>query len=118
MEIRTRTSGNTPVLDLNGKLVLGPATMKLREAVRETAEKNTGKIVLNLQNVTIIDSCGLGELVSSYSHVQSRAGKLVLLNPQNRIMSLLILTKLETVFDIYKDEAAAIADSRQNKMHA
>ena len=115
MEITTRINRDFPVLDLNGKLILGPATMKLRNAVREAAAKKSEKIVLNLRGVTHIDSCGLGELVSSYSHVKSQGGNVVLLSPQDRIMSLLILTKLETVFDIFKDEQSAIADPKQNK---
>ena len=116
MEITTRNNGDCIVLDLSGKLVLGPATMKLRNTVREAAKNNPRKIVLNLRKVTYIDSCGLGELVSSYSHVSSQGGNLVLFDPPDRIMSLLILTKLETVFEIFKDEQSAIADSRQNQM--
>ncbi len=115
MKITTRASGNCTILELDGKLVLGPETMELRNAVREAAKNNSRKIVLNLRKVTYIDSCGLGELVSSYSHVRSQGGNLVLLDPPDRIMSLLILTKLETVFEIFKDEQSAIADSKQNK---
>lgn len=110
MEITTRTNGNCAVLDLDGKLVLGPATMELRNAVREAVKDNPDRIVLNLRKVTYTDSCGIGELVSSYSHVRKQGGSLVLLDPPRRIMSLLLLTKLETVFEIFEDETKAITD--------
>ena len=109
MEITTRTNRGCAVLDLDGKLVLGPATMLLRHAVREAARDNPDRIVLNLNKVTYTDSCGIGELVSSYSHVKKQGGHLVLLDPPRRIMSLLLLTKLETVFEIFEDEEKAVA---------
>ncbi len=118
MEITSRISGNCPVLDLNGRLFLGAATKKLRHTVRELTKKNQGKIVLNMKNVNKIDSCGLGELVHCYSHAKSHGQKLVLLNPQDRTMRLLLLTKLETVFDIFNDESLAVADSSQKPVAA
>jgi anti-sigma B factor antagonist len=113
MEITNRTSGDCPVLDLNGRLYLGPATNKLRGAVRELSKKNQGKIVVNMRNVKGLDTAGLGELVDSRSHAKSLGQDLVLLNPQERSMRLLLLTKMETVFDIYHDEALAVANSGQ-----
>jgi len=118
MEITTRTSGDCPVLDLNGELLLGPATMKLRKTFREVAKTSKAKIVMNLQNVTCMDTPGLGELVSCLSHARSLGLSLVLLNPQERTMNLLIVTKLRTVFDIFHNEALAVADSRQDSVVA
>ena len=113
MEITSRTSGGCPVLDLNGRLLLGPATKKLRDTVREVAKKNQQKIVLDMSKVTQIDSCGLGELVSCRSHVRNLGKDFVLLNPQDRTIRLLLLTKLETVFDIFHDEALAVNSSQK-----
>jgi len=118
MEITCRTSGDCLILDLKGQLVLGPATKKLRSTVREVGKRNQEKIVVNMRNITNIDSCGLGELVSCYSHVKSLGHNLVLLNPQERTIRLLLLTKLETVFDIFHNEALALADSRQKAVPA
>jgi len=115
VEITTRTKGGCTVLDLNGKLVLGPATRELRDRVREAAKKDPNRIILNLREVNYADSCGIGELVSSYSHVKSQGGKLVLLDPPSRVMSLLLLTKLETVFEIFEDEQTAIMDFRKSQ---
>jgi anti-sigma B factor antagonist len=118
MEITSRSCGSCLILDLNGKLVLGPATQKLRNTVREEVKKNYERIVLNLRNVTSIDSCGLGELVSSYTHAQSFGQHLVLLNPQDKILRLLIIAKLEAVFDIFHGEAFAIAGSNRSAVPA
>jgi anti-sigma B factor antagonist len=115
MEITTRASGSCQILDLNGKLVLGPATMKLRNAFHEAVEKNPGKIVLNMKNVPYVDTCGLGELINCYSDAKNFGCKLVLLKPNYKTMHLLILTKLETIFQIYQNEAWVFADSRLNR---
>jgi anti-sigma B factor antagonist len=118
MEITARTNSDFPVLDLNGRLYLGPATKILRDTVYEIIKQNPGKIVLNMRNVTHIDSCGLGELISCYSHAKSLGQNLVLLNPQDKTMRLLVLTKLETIFDIFYDEVSAVADSKQKAVPA
>jgi anti-sigma B factor antagonist len=113
MEITSRTCGDSLVLDLKGQLVLGPATKKLRNTIREQVKKYPGRVVLNMQNVTHLDSCGVGELVGCYTHAKSHGIDLVLLNPRERTIRLLLLTKLEIVFDIFHDEALAVADSSQ-----
>lgn len=118
MEIKVRTIGNCQILDLYGQLVLGAATMKLRTTVHEAAKTNHGRIVVNLGKVAYMDTPGLGELVGNYSHVKKLGRKLVLLNPQDKTMSLLIRTKLEAVFDIFHDEASAVSDSRPNAVPA
>jgi len=118
MEITIRTSDDCTVLVLNGRLFLGPATKILRDTVREVVKKNHGKIVLDMSKVTHIDSCGLGELVSCRTHVKNLGRDFVLLNPQEKTIRLLLLTKLETVFNIFHDEAQAVANSRQEAVPA
>ena len=118
MEITIRNSGDCLVLDLKGELVLGPATEKLRNTIRDETKENPGRIVLNMQNVTYVDSCGVGELVRCRTHVKNHGHDMVLLNPQERTIKLLLLTKLETVFDIFHDEALAVAGSMLNRVPA
>ena len=115
MEITARSNGGYPILDLAGKLTFGPATMKLRNSIRDAGESNPRRIALNLRDVTYIDSCGLGELVSSSYHIKNRGGNLVLFNVPDRVMSLMILTRIETAFDVFKDEVSAIADAQPEK---
>ena len=118
MDITIRTSGDCTVLDLNGYLVLGSATMKLRKAVHETVKKYPGRILVNLKNVLYIDIPGLGELVGCYSHAKRHGRKLVLLHPQDKTIKLLVRTRLLTVFDVFYDEALAVADSMQDTVPA
>jgi anti-sigma B factor antagonist len=109
MNISSRTVGSCVVLDCSGKITLGPDTVTLRNAVREAAKNSPKRVVLNLAEVSYIDSAGIGELVSGYTHLQSQGGALVLLNLTKKSHDLLVVTKLHTVFDVFKDEKAALA---------
>jgi anti-sigma B factor antagonist len=81
----------------------------LRELVREQLGKGTKHLLLNLADVTYIDSSGIGELVSGFTTVSNQGGKLKLLNLTKKVHDLLQITKLYTVFDVYDDEAKAIS---------
>jgi anti-sigma B factor antagonist len=70
--------------------------------------KNQKKILLNLGDVSYIDSSGIGELVSGFTTVTNSGGQLKLLNLNKRVKDLLQITKLYTVFDVHEDEAHAI----------
>ena len=84
------------------------ASSALRDAVREMVGKNQKKILLNLGEVSYIDSSGIGELVSGFTTVTNSGGALKLLNLNKRVKDLLQITKLYTVFDVHEDEAGAI----------
>jgi anti-sigma B factor antagonist len=70
--------------------------------------KNQKKILLNLGDVSYIDSSGIGELVSGFTTVTNAGGQLKLLNLSKRVKDLLQITKLYTVFDVHDDEAHAV----------
>lgn len=108
IKISTRQVGDVTVVDLAGRLTLGEATSKLRELIRELISQGKKNILLNMADVSYIDSTGLGELVSAYVHVSNNGGKLKLLNVAKRIEDLLQVTKLYTVFESFDDEAEAI----------
>ncbi len=118
MQIKTRTCNGCSVIDLNGRLYLGPATKELRAAFHEVAKNGPGRIIINMQNVTHIDTPGLGELVSCQNHARACGEQLVLLKPQEKLINLLVMTKLITVFDIFHDEALAVGDSESQKVPA
>lgn len=80
----------------------------MRDALRDLVSKNQKKILLNLGDVSYIDSSGIGELVSGFTTVTNSGGQLRLLNLTKRVKDLLQITKLYTVFDVHEDEAAAI----------
>lgn len=97
------------IVDLSGRITLGEASGKLRDTVRDLLSKGNKKILLNLGDVTYIDSSGLGELVSSYTTAANQGAKVKLLNVQKKVDDLLQITKLYTVFDSYDDESKAVS---------
>ncbi len=104
----TRLVNGVTIVDLSGRITLGEGSSILRETVRDLISKGQKNILLNLGDVTYIDSSGIGELVSSYTSVSNQGGKLKLLNLQKKVHDLLQITKLYTVFEVHTDEAAAI----------
>ena len=89
MKITKRLIGDCAILELVGKLVIGPGTKVLREAIDEAARSMPRKIVLDLGKLTYLDSCGLGQMVGSLAHIQGLGGNLVLLQPPDKVMSLM-----------------------------
>src|SRR4051812_4992752 len=96
------------ILDLSGRITLGEGSVVLRDTIREVLGKGQKKILLNLGDVTYIDSSGIGELVSAFTAVRKEGGELKLLNLTKKVHDLLQITKLYTVFDVKDDEAVAV----------
>ena len=96
------------VLDLDGRIVLGDETSMFREKVKSLIADGKKKIVLNMKNVAMIDSSGLGALVASYSSAKSAGASLRLSNLGSHANELLQVTKLLTVFEISNTEADAV----------
>jgi anti-sigma B factor antagonist len=94
---------------LSGKLTIGEPQTQVRESLDIQMNQGNRKFVLNLRDVSYIDSSGLGELVRSYSTVRSKGGDVKLLNLTTKSKDLLQMTKLLTVFDTYDDESKALA---------
>ena len=101
------------VVDMSGRITLGEGCTQLRELVREQLGKGTKHLLLNLADITYIDSSGIGELVSGFTTVSNQGGKLKLLNLTKKVHDLLQITKLYTVFDVYDDEAKAVTSFAQ-----
>ncbi len=109
LSIKHREAGDITILDLSGKITIGEGSVQLREAVRGLLDGGKKKILLNLGDVSYVDSSGIGELVSSYSTAGKAGGSLKLLNLTKKIQDLLAITKLLTVFEIHESEDAALA---------
>jgi len=101
--------GDVSVVDVAGRITLGEGSSALRDALRDLVGKGQNKILLNLGDVTYIDSSGIGELVSGFTSVTNSGGTLKLLNLTKRVQDLLQITKLYTVFDVHDSEVHAIA---------
>ncbi len=108
VKLTTRQVGDVTVIDVAGRITLGEGSSVLRDAMRDMVSKNQKKILLNLGDVSYIDSSGIGELVSGFTTVTNSGGALKLLNLNKRVKDLLQITKLYTVFDVHEDEAGAI----------
>jgi anti-sigma B factor antagonist len=108
MKANSRQVNGVTIVDLSGRITLGEGSVTLRDAVRDLLSKGNKQILLNLADVSYIDSSGIGELVSAYTHVRREGGELKLLNLTKKVHDLLQITKLYTVFDIKDDEATAV----------
>ncbi len=108
IQTNIRDVGGVTVVDLSGRITLGEGSAKLRETVQGILGGGATKVLLNLGDVSYIDSAGLGELVSSYTTAANKGSKVKLLNVQKKVQDLLQITKLYTVFESFDDEAAAV----------
>ena len=108
LNINERQAGDVTILDMSGKITIGEGSVALRTAIRRLLEEGKKRILLNLAQVSYIDSSGIGELVSSYTAINKESGQLKLLNLTQKLQDLLTITKLLTVFDVYDSEADAL----------
>ena len=108
MKASTRQVDGVTIVDLSGRITLGEGSVVLRDTIKDLLGKGQKKILLNLGDVSYIDSSGIGELVSAFTSVRNQGGELKLLNLTKKVHDLLQITKLYTVFDVKDDEAAAI----------
>lgn len=109
LTISKRMADGIVILDLAGKIRLGDSNLDLHRTLRSLVEQNQKRVLLNLADVTNIDSSGLGELVAGYTTLERNGGELKLLKLTERVTELMMITKLLTVFDVYDDETEAIA---------
>lgn len=108
LRMTDRDVSGVNVLDIEGRIVLGEESNSFREKVKSLLAAGKKKIVLNLANVTYIDSAGLGTLVATFHSARSQGATLKLTNLGTKFKEVLQVTKLMTVFDTYDNEAAAI----------
>lgn len=107
-KLNTRQVDGVTVVDVSGRITLGEGSSQLRDLLRDLLDAGQKNILLNLSEVTYIDSAGIGELVAGYTTVASRGGTVKLLGLTNRVKDLLQITKLYTVFDVHETEAHAL----------
>jgi len=108
MDIKERVVGGVSILDLSGKIVLGEGDLQVKDRIKDLLSDGQRRILLNLADVTYIDSAGLGALISSYTTARREGGSLKLVNLTKRIQDLLAITKLITVFETFDSEPEAL----------
>lgn len=108
MKISQRERDNVVILDCKGKITIGVGDVALREAVHAALDSGARNLLINLESVSTVDSSGVGELVSSYTTVTNRGGKLKLVNLPSKVSDILQITQLITVFEVFDDEDEAV----------
>ena len=108
IQVTTRQVGDVSVVDVVGRITLGEGGITLRETMRGLVSKGNKKVLLNLGEVSYIDSSGVGELVAAFTTVTNQGGVLKLLSLTNRVKDLLQITKLYTVFEVFDSETSAV----------
>jgi anti-sigma B factor antagonist len=108
LKLTKREVDGVAIIQLEGRIVLGEESNALREQVKNLLANNKKNIVLNMDNVTYIDSAGLGALVAAHHSARSQNASLKLSNLGSKFQEVLQVTKLLTVFEVYDSEAAAI----------
>jgi anti-sigma B factor antagonist len=108
VKLSNRQVGDVTVVDAAGRITLGEGASAFRDLIRDLSAKGTKKLLVNLSEVSYIDSSGIGEMVSSYTTVTNHGGQLKLLGLNKRVKDLLQITKLYTVFEVFDEEASAI----------
>jgi anti-sigma B factor antagonist len=101
--------GDVTVIDAAGRITLGEGSSTFRDTIKDLVTKGDKKVLLNLSEVSYIDSSGIGELVSGFTTVSNAGGKLKLVGLTKRVQDLLQITKLYTVFEVFDEEAPALA---------
>jgi anti-sigma B factor antagonist len=109
LKMTNREVDGVAVVALDGRIVLGEESNALREKVKALIAEGKKKIVLNMDNITFIDSAGLGTLVAAHHSVKSQGASLRLCHLGSKFQEVLQITKLLTVFDVYNSEAEAVA---------
>jgi anti-sigma B factor antagonist len=108
VKMSNRQVGDVTVVDASGRITLGEGASVFRDMIRDLAAKGNKKILVNLADVSYIDSSGIGEMVSSFTTVTNHGGQLKLLSLTKRVKDLLQITKLYTVFEVFEDESSAV----------
>jgi anti-sigma B factor antagonist len=108
VKLITRQVGDVTVVDVAGRITLGEESIAMGNIVRDLITKGKKKILLNLRDVSYVDSSGLGELISGHVSVANAGGTLKLLGLTQRVRDLLQITKCYGVFDVHEDEAHAV----------
>jgi anti-sigma B factor antagonist len=109
MKIKVRDTGTVRIMDIEGKITIGSGDVELRKQVEDSIGAGRINLLLNLGGVSHIDSSGIGEMVGCFTTLARKGGKMKLLNLTQKINDILQVTQLITVFDVFDNEAEAVA---------
>lgn len=110
MKIKTSEKYNAVIIELKGNVMGGPEAQEFNDLLHKFADENKKNIVVNLAGVKFMNSSGLGMLISGYTTMKNAGGSLKLANATEKINSLLVITKLITIFENF-DSVEKAAES-------
>ncbi|MFN2442456.1 MAG: STAS domain-containing protein [Thermoanaerobaculia bacterium] len=109
MKTSSRNVNGVEIIKLEGKITIGAGDSQLRDVITNAVKEGKNHILLDMKEVSTIDSSGIGELVGAYTTVTNRGGKLKLVHLPGKVTDLLQVTQLITVFEVYEDESEAVS---------
>jgi len=108
VKLHTRQVGDVTVVDVSGRIIIGEGSSLIRETLRDLTTSGNKKILLNLSDVSYVDSTGIGELVAGFNSAESAGGTVKLLGVTRHVKDVLLISKLYTVFEAHDEEAEAV----------
>ncbi len=108
MKLHTRQVGDVTIIDISGRVTLGEGSSAIRETMRDLTAKGDKKLLLNLSDMSYIDSTGIGELVAGFTSASNAGGTVKLLGVTKHVKDVLQVSRLYTVFEAFDDEATAL----------
>ncbi len=108
MEILQRREGSVVILDIYGAISLGESKEKFALVMDELLSESGTNVLVNFSGINYVDSTGIGELVGYLNKFVEKNRQLKILKPHERVLKLLQITKLDTMFEIYNDEQQAL----------
>jgi anti-sigma B factor antagonist len=108
LKIDHRKTGSVTVVDLSGKIVMGDGAERLLETAKDLVRQGERELLFNMSGVSYVDSAGLGVFVKCHNAAAESDGHIKLVNVSSRIRDLLRITKLQTLFEVFDDESAAV----------
>jgi anti-anti-sigma factor len=118
LHLLTRKSGSITILDVKGRITIGASNDSFKTEVRKLAEGGPRDVLLNLTELSQMDSSAISTLVQSYVTFKRDGGKLKILNPLGSVREVLVVTGLVNFIPTFADEAEAIASFRETAAHA
>lgn len=109
MKLSSRIADGITILDVEGKILLGEGDVQIKQSIDDLLGQGRKLFLLNLAKVPYIDSAGLGQIIRCFTAIRKAGGTLKLQSPNAKVIDLLTVTKLGTVFDWYGDESSALA---------
>ena len=109
VKLTSRQVGDVTVVDAAGRITLGEGSGLLRSTIKDLVTNGNRNILLNLKDVTYLDSAGLGEILFDYVIVAKQGGELRICSPENTFRNQLEITKLKEALQVFSNESEALS---------